>query len=96
MNGVGSASVAELLELQPFGRLLLVLGGRVVSILAISALQCDDISHDNNPTGNRSPDLAFQRATREPMSALGTILPPILFRVLSNPRFKFIPTPESR
>jgi hypothetical protein len=40
-----AAAVTELLELQTAGGRLLVLGGRVVPLLALSALQCDDFPH---------------------------------------------------
>lgn len=45
MPGVLPARVAELRSLQPLGMLLLVLGGRVVPVFALGALQCDDLSH---------------------------------------------------
>jgi hypothetical protein len=42
---VMAASRAELLQLQPVLRLLLILRLRVVAVLAITALQRDDFSH---------------------------------------------------
>jgi hypothetical protein len=45
MHRVVPAGRAELLELHPVLVLLLVLGGRVVSILTVAALQCDDFTH---------------------------------------------------
>src|SRR5690348_14279451 len=39
------ARIAELLRLQPVAVLLLVLGGRVVSVFTVVALQCDDFAH---------------------------------------------------
>ena len=38
MGGVLAATVAELLELQPFGRRLPILGRRVVPLFAVTAL----------------------------------------------------------
>jgi hypothetical protein len=45
MRRVLSAEPAELAELQPVGRLLLVLGRAVVAPLALLARQRDDVSH---------------------------------------------------
>ena len=45
MHGMGSAGVAKLLELQPSRGFLLILRRRIISILALVALQSDDISH---------------------------------------------------
>jgi hypothetical protein len=44
-----TARVAELLELQTTGRGLLVLGRRVVAVLAIGALKGDDFAHVVTP-----------------------------------------------
>jgi hypothetical protein len=44
-----AARIAELLRLYPLGMLLLILRSRVVAVLAIPALQCDDFSHDLIP-----------------------------------------------
>ena len=40
-----AAGIAELAELEPARGGLLVLGRRVVAVLAIGALQCDDLAH---------------------------------------------------
>jgi hypothetical protein len=40
------AGVAKLLGFQPLGMLLLVLRGRVVAVLTVPALQCNDLAHD--------------------------------------------------
>jgi hypothetical protein len=39
------AGRAKLLQLHPILVLLLVLGSRVVAILTVAALQCDDFTH---------------------------------------------------
>jgi hypothetical protein len=46
MPGVLAARIAKLPGLHPVGMLLLILGGRVVAVLAIPALQRDDFPHD--------------------------------------------------
>ena len=38
-------SGAELLELQPLGRLLLIFGRVIISVLTLATLQCDDFAH---------------------------------------------------
>jgi hypothetical protein len=43
--GVLAACVAELGELEAAGGRLLVLGGRVVAVLALGALEGDDLAH---------------------------------------------------
>jgi hypothetical protein len=40
-----AAAIAELGELETAGGRLLVLGGRVIALFALSALQCDDFPH---------------------------------------------------
>src|SRR5882724_10219450 len=45
MGGVLAARIAELLELQTASCGLLVLGRRVVPVLAIRALECNDFAH---------------------------------------------------
>ena len=45
MRLVLAAAVTELLELETTGGRLLVLGGGVVPLLALSALQCHNLSH---------------------------------------------------
>jgi hypothetical protein len=45
MPGVLPARVAKFLRFQPVRMLLTVLGGCVVPVFAIVALQCDDFSH---------------------------------------------------
>jgi hypothetical protein len=46
-----AATVAELLELQPFRRRLPVLGGRIISLFAIAALQRNNFSgHKTAPS----------------------------------------------
>jgi hypothetical protein len=40
-----AAAVTELLELETTGGRLLVLGGGVIPLLALSALQCDNFPH---------------------------------------------------
>jgi hypothetical protein len=45
MRRVLAAKAAELAELQPFGRLLLVLRRAVVAPLTVAARQMNDVSH---------------------------------------------------
>src|SRR5580692_860594 len=45
VTGVLPARLAKLLRLQPVGMLLPVLGGRVIPVFAIVALQRDDFAH---------------------------------------------------
>jgi hypothetical protein len=45
MRRVLAAGVAELLELQTTGCTLLVLGRRIVPVLAICTLKCNDVPH---------------------------------------------------
>jgi hypothetical protein len=40
-----TAAVTKLLELETAGGRLLILGRRVIALLALSALQCDDFPH---------------------------------------------------
>jgi hypothetical protein len=40
-----AAAIAELGELETAGGRLLVLGGRVIALFALSALQCNDFPH---------------------------------------------------
>jgi hypothetical protein len=40
------AGVAKLLGFQPLGMLLLILRRGVVAVLAVPALQCNDLAHD--------------------------------------------------
>jgi hypothetical protein len=44
-----AAAVTELLELETAGGRLFVLGRRVVPLLALSALQCDNFPHFKTP-----------------------------------------------
>jgi hypothetical protein len=48
--GVLATRIAKLPRLHAFGVLLLVLGRRVVAVLAIAALQRNDFSHDLIPS----------------------------------------------
>jgi hypothetical protein len=44
-----TAAVAEFLEFQPLRRRLPVLGGRIIALFAITALQCNNFSgHENS------------------------------------------------
>jgi hypothetical protein len=45
MTRVLAACVAKFLRLQPVGMFLPILGGRVIPVLAIVALQRDDFAH---------------------------------------------------
>jgi len=45
MRGVLPAGVAELGELEPARGCLFILGGRVISVLALRALHRDDFAH---------------------------------------------------
>ena len=45
MTRVFAARIAKLLRLHPVGMLLPILGGRVIPVLAIVALQGNDFSH---------------------------------------------------
>ena len=49
MRGVAPTRLTKLLRLQPVGMLLAILARRVISILALVALQRDDFSHDRKP-----------------------------------------------
>jgi hypothetical protein len=55
---VAAATLAELLELETAGGRLFVLGGGVVALFALGALQCHDFPHLRILT-----DLAFLRST---------------------------------
>jgi len=44
-----AAAATELLELEAASGRLLVLGGRIVPLFALGALQCDDIAHFEKP-----------------------------------------------
>jgi hypothetical protein len=44
-----AAAVTELLELETAGGRLFVLGGGVVPLLALGALQCDNFPHFQSP-----------------------------------------------
>jgi hypothetical protein len=46
MTGVLAARIAKLLGLHPVGVLLPILGGRIVSVFAIVALQRYDFAHN--------------------------------------------------
>jgi hypothetical protein len=48
VNLVLAAAVTELLELETASGRLLVLGRRVIPLLALGALQCDDFPHLNS------------------------------------------------
>jgi hypothetical protein len=41
-----AACIAEFLRFHAVGMLLPILGGRVIPVFAIVALQCDDFSHN--------------------------------------------------
>ena len=49
MRRVLPAALAKLAELQPSCRRLLVLGGGVVTLFALTALKCHDFSHKTSP-----------------------------------------------
>ena len=53
MTRVLAARVAKLLRLQPVGMFLPILGGRVIPVLAIVALQRDDFAHLSDPQSRR-------------------------------------------
>jgi hypothetical protein len=53
-----AAEAAELAELEPLARLLLVLGRAVVAALAVLARQGNDVSHDST-SGFRLPAFAW-------------------------------------
>src|ERR1700730_3152181 len=55
------ARVAELLRFHPLGMLLLVLGGRVVAVFAIAALQGDDFAHELIPFSSRVRRFAAEK-----------------------------------
>src|SRR6185437_7800499 len=83
------ARIAELLRLQPVAVLLLVLGGRVVSVFTVVALQCDDFAHcrllDNLGHGacthrvaafpDRKPQPLLQRYRRDQCDLCAHIIP---------------------
>jgi len=48
MTRVLAARIAKLLRLHPVGMLLPILGGRVIPVFAIVALQSDDFAHRFN------------------------------------------------
>ena len=54
MRSVLAAELAELLELELVGGLLLILGGRVVLTFALSAIQTNDNAHRYFPRSNSS------------------------------------------
>jgi hypothetical protein len=61
-----AAPLAELFELKPPRRGLLVLGGRVIPLFAIAALQRDNFSHKNQPSklsGSQAPSPAILEIT---------------------------------
>jgi hypothetical protein len=45
VTGVLAARIAKLLRFHPVGMLLPILGGRVIPVFAIVALQCDYFTH---------------------------------------------------
>jgi hypothetical protein len=45
MRGVLSAAITELGELETFGGRLFVLRRRVIALLTLAALQCDNFTH---------------------------------------------------
>jgi len=45
MRSVGTAEAAKLLELQLLRGVFLVLGGRIIALLALGAGKRDDVSH---------------------------------------------------
>ena len=49
-----AALAAELLELQPLGRLLFILRRKVITIFAVRALKDDFISHNDSLQNRRS------------------------------------------
>ena len=57
MRLVLAAAVTELLELETAGGRLLVLGGGVVPLLALSALQCDNFAHLKNPSRDQGSEI---------------------------------------
>lgn len=62
---MATACRAELSQLQPVLVLLLILCARVIAILTLRALQCDDIAHTRNNPGPLSPvRLEFTRLRR--------------------------------
>jgi len=62
-----AAGVAELRELEPAGGGLLVLGGRIVPVLAIRTLEGDDLAHGVDllswPATSAGKQLAFRVPT---------------------------------
>jgi hypothetical protein len=54
-----STELAVLAQLDPFGRLLLVLRRAVVAAFALLARHRDDVSHSCNPDNEPSGDLAI-------------------------------------
>jgi hypothetical protein len=59
-----AAGVAELRELKPAGGRLLVLGRGVVPVLAIRALQCNDLAHCDKSPSKVASHLGWQAAVR--------------------------------
>jgi hypothetical protein len=57
-----AAAVTKLLELQTAGGRLLVLGRRVIPLLALSALQCNNFPHFQNPSSYQLSAFSFQRS----------------------------------
>jgi hypothetical protein len=49
MNRVLAAELAELLELELVGGLLLILSGRIILTLALGAIETDDNAHCTTP-----------------------------------------------
>jgi hypothetical protein len=56
MSRVLAASTAKLPGLHAFGVLLLVFGGGVIAILALTTLQSNDFAHLSNPFDEREPE----------------------------------------
>ncbi len=66
MRRVLPAKTAELAELQPFGRLLLVLRRAVVASFALGARQADDVAHVKSLPGLGARVSALGSSSPEP------------------------------
>jgi hypothetical protein len=60
-----TAGIAKLGELEATGGGLLVLGGGVVPVFAIRALQCDDLAHCGQSPSNVASHFGWQAACTE-------------------------------
>ena len=61
-----TAAITELLELQAASGRLFVLGGRVIPLFALGALQCNNFPHVLNPSSYQPSAVSSQRFSCQP------------------------------